>query len=331
MPAQVGLDIGSATIRLIGFTGNKLSVIGSILNPTGALTSEAEKDQMAIATSISRLFEELKVKQDKVVLSLGEEFVYSRMIEIPKMSKAEFSSSLKWLAEQYIPVALDQVELKSQILGETAKGTMKVLLVGASKLAIGRLMKIIEKTNLTPMGIETQMMAVARGLNLKKVSDPSLVLNIGGGGSEIGVVKNGVNEAVYAVPVGGQAMTRALATELKMDYWQAEEYKKTYGLDETQMEGKIAKAMMTVVSRILLEVEKAIAAYQGGQGGARIERLYLVGGGAVTKGLGVVLTERLGLEAVLGDPFMALGIKLDKEVAGKSAYTTAVGLAWKKV
>ena len=185
MPAQIGLDIGSATIRLVGFSGNKLTAIGSIVNPVGALTSENEKDKEAIADSISRLFEGLEVKQDRVVLSLGEEFVYSRLIEIPQMSKTEFASSLRWLAEQYIPVALDQVELKSQILGGTKKGTMRVLLVGASKLAIERLMKILEKTNLTPVGIETQMMAVARGLNLEKVSSPSLALNIGGGGSEV--------------------------------------------------------------------------------------------------------------------------------------------------
>jgi len=43
------------------------------------------------------------------------------VISLPKLSKDELISALKWEAEQYVPIPLNEVTLTHQIIGETKK------------------------------------------------------------------------------------------------------------------------------------------------------------------------------------------------------------------
>ena len=68
-----------------------------------------------------------------------------------------------------------------------------------------------------------------------------------------GIIQNGVLVFNYSVPLGGVALTRAIASDFGLQPDQAEEYKKVYGLSDKNFGGKVAKAIEPVLIALVLK------------------------------------------------------------------------------
>jgi type IV pilus assembly protein PilM len=172
------------------------------------------------------------------------------------------------------------------------------------------------------------MLSVSRALG--RPGQTSIVLDIGGRATDIGIIKNGQLALSRSVPTAGYAFTRAVAQGVGISEIQAEEYKKTYGLDQTQLEGKVGSALAPVFKVITDEVRKAIHYYQGESGGDLPTSLILIGAGAGLPGVVSTLSKSLNFEVSIGNPFQ--NIAIDKTVVGNvesyaPLYTQAIGLA----
>jgi type IV pilus assembly protein PilM len=114
---------------------------------------------------------------------------------------------------------------------------------------------------------------------------------------------------------------------------QAEEYKKAYGLDSSVLEGKVAQALIPSFGQIVEQIQKTINFYLQKNPNEVIKRLILSGGTALMPGITTFLTQKLGLETVIGDPF-AQFIKdknFPQELVGKGTrFATAAGLAMRE-
>ena len=111
---------------------------------------------------------------------------------------------------------------------------------------------------------------------------------------------------------------------------QAEEYKKTYGLSEQQLEGKIKKALDPVFRMVSDEMKKAIHFYQSEEKGELPRSAVLAGGTAGMPYAASALTKLLGIEVVVGNPFSQITVDPEtvKSLSGYAPYySVAVGLA----
>ncbi len=178
MSAHLGLDIGSYSIKLaqVEKKGKEYQLIayGETRTPAN-LDSEIETDQFSIAEVIKKLVLDCKTTTKTVVLSISEANVYSQAVELPYLSKNELASAINLEAEQYIPIPLEEIQLEYLTLRtppkEAIESKMEVLLLGAKKRALERLVKIAEKAELIPTAAETETFALNRGL----VVDPHKV------------------------------------------------------------------------------------------------------------------------------------------------------------
>lgn len=337
MSAVIGLDIGSHNIKLIELEKQKdvftLISAGSMPTPPKSLSSTLAIDDQSLVFVIKNLIKETGAKATDVNIALPESQVFSRVIEIPSLSSRELSSAIRWEAEQYIPMPIDQVNIDYTILrdgSKTSTGKMDVLLVAAPKTLLERYMNILDQVELTPLAAETEVIASIRSLNR---SVPTLhhvmVVAFGAQTTDIAIVKDGIVLFTRSVAVGGDSLSRALVQTLDFNILQAEEYKKTYGLNQTMLEGKLFTAFRPIMDTLIGEIRRAIGFFEERQKGDHIEVILLSGGSAKLPGIVPFFAESLGVEVQTANPWV--GITKDARFSvldGEGPlFSVAVGLA----
>jgi type IV pilus assembly protein PilM len=333
---SVGLDIGSQSIKMIELTrdGNVVNLGASGIISYRGVVPEAAKDEkelLPLAEAIKKLRHEAQITATEVNLSLSESQVFTRNIKFPLLNDQEIASAVKWEAEQYIPIPVNEAVIQHQIIErkETAvPPEVKVLLVAVPRELVEKYLKVVQLANLTVVGVETELLALTRSLApLDKVA---LVLDFGATSTDIAIAKNGVLVFSRSVPTAGEALTRALAAGLGITPLQAEEYKKTYGLSGSQLEGKIGRILEPVIKLIAEEIKKAIQFYQTEEQGEAPTNIIVSGGTSGMPELITSLSQLLGLEVVLGNPFLKINVAAEvrKNLQNFAPlYSVAVGLA----
>ena len=172
------------------------------------------------------------------------------------------------------------------------------------------------------------MVAVTRALTFGVKTGATLIVHIGALSTVLSIVDSVSLSFSYVMSVGGVALTRALSQSLAIPLPQAEEYKRTYGLDASQLEGKVRQSLLLVIEQITGEVRKAIE-YHATVDKSRVTRIVLSGGGAYLPDFTTYLSQVFGgIEVVVADPFVAAkpgrGVSLPRE---RAVYTVASGLS----
>lgn len=337
MNTIAGLDIGSHSIKLIELAreGDQVALIaaGSMPTPPKALTSILQADTEALAVAIKQLFRDTGTKTRTVNIALPESKVFTRVIEVPQLSPRELTSAIKWEAEQYIPLPLDQVNVDFTVLRDSkATGTnkMEVLLVAAPKALVDRYVSIMELSDISVIGAETEIIATSRaiGRSLPRVRTV-MIISLGAQTTDIAILRTGTLMFTRSVSAGGEAMTRAIAQNLDFNVTQAEEYKRAYGLQQDKLEGKITTAAKPIMDTIIGEVKRAMAFYSEKYKEDHVDTVILSGGTARLPGMVTYLAQALTCEVQLANPWVGIAKDARFNVLNTEGanFSIAVGLA----
>ncbi len=312
MAHLIGLDLGCFSIKVVRLSkrgkGYRLEAIGITLNPYGERPGADEASQVKVAETVKKLLSETKLLSSKVMFALPESLVYTRVVEMPVLSDSELASAIHWEAEQYVPVPLDQVNIDYQVIDRPEKSKenekMSVFLVAAPKTVVSRTIELASRCGLEVVGLETEMVALSRAM-VPEIPGmgPTMLVSLGASNINLAIMRQGMLVFTYSLESGGTALTRAISTEFGLEFPQAEEYKRTYGLDPSQLEGKVRECLRPLVDRFLSEARKAIQYYNSSNQEAPIKRVILAGGTALLPGLVAYTAENLGMEVVLGNAF----------------------------
>lgn len=340
----VGLNFGKTGFRAVELEKRKeglgIANIGIYENSKLNFASSQKEDMDSISEHLSIFFKETGFNTSHVVMGLDENQVFMRIIKVPAMSDKELKSAVKYEAEQYIPLPLDQINLSFQRLDPdlAEKDKINVQIVAAKKDILERYVSIAKKAKLVPYAIEPETLALGRALG-DSVEAPlgTLILNVGYSGSVIVVTYGGFVRFTRSVPVGGDVLTKQIQQELSLDITQAEEYKKAYGMDPMQAEGKIYNVIKPVVDNLILEIKRATVFFTKHNNNATIRKLVLTGGTALMPELLTYIAKNVDFEVQAANPLanFLLSPKLEPKrkdlVQQGPTYATAVGLALREI
>lgn len=337
----IGLDLGSYTIKAVELSKNsnkfRVDAAGSIATPPGSLLTESRVEQEAVVAAIKKLFHDAKISNNEVRVALPESQVYTMVIETPPLSEKELASSIRWEAEQYIPVPLDEVVIDWRILIQGKKEGEKnqVLLVAAPKRIIEKYQKILESAGLIAVSLETELISTSRALIATVPQIPTvMIVNIGAGTTDFSIITNGVMGFTRSIPTGGMAFTRALKQDLQLEESQAEEYKKAYGFQEDKLEGKAAASLKPLMNSIVSELQKGIGFFKEKYPNEKLTVVLVSGGSSALPGLIPFLASELGVETQVGNPWV--NFEIDAKIAQNlsqadgAIYAVATGLAMRE-
>lgn len=335
-----GFDIGSDTLKAVWLDVEEenVTLLSCVALPTPphGMVSESLLDQEEMAHTIKQMLTEGKITSTSAHIALADNQVFTKVIEMPVLSDKELFSAIKWEAEQYIPASLSTMTLDNLVLKQiqTEQGPkMLVLLVAAPTILIQRYQRVLEMAGLHIASVETDILSIVRSALPDGESPTSFIIHIGSVTTAFAIVQQGVIIFTYSIPVGGLAIDRAIASDFGFSLNQADEYKRTYGVTQENLSGKIGKSISPILSSIVSETKKALAYYKEKyQNTLPVQQLLLSGGTTGIPGIASYFAEQCGVETSLINPFEVKKIgQVPKEIAGNaSEFGTAIGLALKE-
>lgn len=308
MPA-LALDIGTYSIKaLSGNPGTKPSIkkAAEIFNTTGIAVPTDDTSQEKLVLLLEAAFNDYDLPRNDVRVSIPETVVSTKVIAIPSLSDAELASAIGWQAEQHIPIPPEELTLEYQVLYRPQKNEnapMRVLLVGVRKQLVERFVSMFNQLGVEPTLLETHILSILRSLQFEASDPTTLVAHIGASSMNISIVHGGELKFVLSHLNGGQLLTKSLEQTLGLDSTQSEQYKRTYGLDEAQFQGKVRQALFPAVQLLVGELRKAIQFFVNQNPQESVKRIVLSGGTASMPGLVEYITSELGVEVLVVAPF----------------------------
>lgn len=339
----VGLDIGSATVKLVEMREKKggqyhLQRIGIEPLSPEAIVDGSIMDSSLVVDAIQKLNEQTGVKTPSFATSVSGHSVIIKKIELPVMDPDELAESIQWEAEQHIPFDINDVRLDYMTLGgdEPGRETMEVLLVAVKREKVNDYVSVISQSGRTPAIVDVDAFAIQNAYELNYDLDPLKVValvNMGAGVTNINIVARGQSVFWRDISFGGNQFTEALQREFSLSFDQAEMLKRgeaagSYTLSDAR------KVLDGVSGEMANEIQKTFDFFAATSSEGPIDELVLSGGCALTPNLLDVLRERFGVPTELLNPFARIHYRdFDAEWLQSIApmLAVAVGLAMRRV
>lgn len=180
-----GLDIGYKSIKLVQIkgTGNGAHLWGAVEAsiPEGILRKEGIREKEKLVSAIKQAMAEAKphpITAKIVSSALPESLVFTKSIDLPKMSQKEINKNVPYQATEFFPIPPAETYMDWQVVGER-DNRIEVLVVAAPKLVVSAITEVISMAGLELMGLETKPIAVARALINPRDDNTYLILDIG--------------------------------------------------------------------------------------------------------------------------------------------------------
>jgi type IV pilus assembly protein PilM len=331
----VGMDISTSFVRVVQLkregTGNPaLVTYGQAAFPDGLTMTDSVIDQDKIAAVISGLMKELKITASQVVTGIPSVDAFATVIQTPKLNPADLAKAMKLQADQYIPMAIDQVKMDWQGVGAgKTPDQMKVLLVAAPNGVVNKYLAIVEKAGLQLNSLELNAIAQARSL-MPKSDVAAVIVNIGDLSTEINIIQERAPQLIRSVTIGGQTLIRAVSQSLGLDEAQADQFLNKFGLTQTKLEGQVAKAIKPSLDTLVTEINSSIKYFMAENPGSKIEKLIISGQTATLPELSTYFANSSGLPVEMANPWQNISYpatEQDRLRQNALAYGVAAGLA----
>jgi len=237
----IGLDVGAAYIKVVelrpGSKGLTVTGVGIMPTPPGCIENDEIIDPGVLATAVKQLLTESGIKTKSVVASVaGQSSVVVRVIEVPRMSDKELAETMRWEIDRHIPFAPDEVVKDYSVVirpdEDVTSANMAILLAVAQNAVVSGQMQIILECGLTPHAIDVETLASARSiLDISDAYNAETValVNIGASKTDIGIYEYGTLVLPRVIPMGGNALTQAIAAKLGITNEEAERMKLQFG------------------------------------------------------------------------------------------------------
>lgn len=332
-----GLDIGSISIKAVVLSHRgkqpKLLSYGSVATPNPGMVSDADTDLEVVSKTIKSLLSSLNSPASSLMIALPESKTFTRVIDdLPFLTDDELASSVKYSAEEFVPLPTDQVNLYWQVIDRSKQHNHTLVFVVASpKNVVNKYLKVLEKIGVKPVALETELIALTRSvIGPNPYAPTTLIIQMGGASTDFAVVSKGVILLTRSIATGGISLTRALAQYLNFELTQAEEYKKVYGILSDQLEGKIYQVLKPLIDLMISEANRVVQSFHAKYPENPVKRVVLAGSAAKLPGLVVYFANSLGLETQEADPwyFVEKDPSLQTKLAATAPdFAVAVGLA----
>ena len=314
----VGLDIGSNSLKLAEIV--EIPKKGYILNrflqiplPRGVVVDGVPVEQQELAIKIKELFKQSRCKRKGVVTSLSGHSVIVKKVTFPVMEEIELRDLIKDEVGKYLPFEnTEEVNFDFQILSENEfnANQMDVILVAAKRDIITIYADVIKEAGLNSMIVDVDSFALETMYEENyEFEDTEMVIliNIGASITNINVVKGGASVFTRDFTLAGNSVTEAVAQKLGSDFDEAETAK-IEGIGGSELEQQeFRDSLITYADPICSEIERSIDYFRSTYGGEYIKHVLLSGGSAKIPGIANDLSQRLGVEVEIADPFRKIG------------------------
>ncbi|MEX0881355.1 MAG: type IV pilus assembly protein PilM [Candidatus Saccharimonadales bacterium] len=337
-----GMDIGHSSLKVMqleaGAGKNKSPrVVGygsSYRYAVNSITGGVIVDYKALSEALHDLFDRGlagTISSRNVACTIPMSHSFSRPLKLPAMDDDDLKQAVHLEAEQYIPVAPENLYIDYDVVRRDDKN-IDILVVATPKNIIESYMKFLESMGLEPVALEPTMNATARifGMADPANDQPTVLVDFGAEATDIAVYDKTlfVNSTVQG---GSNTMISLIAQNLGISREEAFKVKNEEGLKLSGHLRDIGKAVKPTLDNLLREIHKIVRYYDDrvAVGGRKISQAIMTGGGTNMPGLSDYLAEELGIPVRMLDPWSKInfGPLTPPDELERSMFITVAGEA----
>jgi type IV pilus assembly protein PilM len=298
MALNVGLDIGTTAVRAAVIqTGRgkpKLRKYGQVALPEGTVVGGEIVDEAIMRDALSELWKSAKLPKKRIVVGLANQRVIVRRIDIEYMDEEQLAEALPFQAQEYIPIPVDEAILDFVPLEEfttpDGQAMLSVLVVAAQRSMADDLLRMVNQAvggRVLAMDLQAfGLVRAAQGADEAMASGTAAIVDIGGGITQVSVVKDGTVRFLRILGMGGDAFTEVLREDLDLGLDQADQLKRRVGVapdepeaDESE-DGRARRALTRMGDQLIDEIRGSIDYYLSQSNDTGVDTVYISGNGA---------------------------------------------------
>lgn len=303
----LSLNLGMQTVSLAEFEvlpGGGLHLLGFAKSEL-ILDSAADATRpLQIETVAKELRETLKANVGAPVYAcLPSQAVFSRFLKLPGATPEDVESIVGFEAQQNIPFPIEEVVWNHQIMGDRRDESWDVALVAIKTEQLTEVLDATTRGGLSARNVDMAPMALYNAFryNYPEVEESSLLIDLGARTTNLIFSENGRTFS-RSIPIGGHAISAAIAKEFEQDITLAEKLKIEKGLvglggayadPEDPIEARLSKVIRNTMTRLHAEIARSVNFYRSTHGGTTPKRVFLCGGGTPLRYIAEFFVEKL--------------------------------------
>ncbi|TMG90805.1 MAG: pilus assembly protein PilM [Betaproteobacteria bacterium] len=315
----MGVDISSSALKLVELseTGKgayrlERYAVEPLAKDVVTDGNIANLDQ--VADALRRAHKRLGSRNRNVALALPAAMVITKKIIVPTgQTEEELELQVETEANQYIPFALDEVNLDFQILGPAPNNAdeVEVLIAASRKEKVEDRVAIAEAAGLKPRVMDVESYATEEAFQMIAPSLPAngrdqniALVDIGAHVMHFYVLRN--NQILFSrdQAFGGNQLTHEIQRAFNLSPEEAESAKKNAGLPENYD----ADVLQPFMETLALEITRALQFFFTSTSYSQVDQVVLAGGCALVPGLDELVAKRAGVNAIVGNPFANMSV-----------------------
>jgi type IV pilus assembly protein PilM len=345
LPPLLGMDISSSSVKMVELVDAGKGALRVERYAIEALPKDSVVDGNianleAVVDTVGRGWKKLSTRTKNVAMALPTAAVITKVIIVQAgLREEELEVQVESEANQYIPFALEEVNLDFQVIGPapTSPDEMQVLIAASRKEKVDDRMAVAEAAGLKAIVMDVENYAVQASFELIRKQFPSdgkdqniALVDVGANVMNIVVLRNDQSVYTREQAFGGAQLTQDIMRQYGMSQEEAEAAKRTGGLPDNYE----SEVLRPFLENVALEIQRAMQFFFTSTQFNSVEHILLTGGSAVIPGMDDMVTTRTQVNTLIANPFASMAIspriQLRRLVADAPSLMVACGLALRR-
>lgn len=344
-PSLFGLDISSSSVKMLEIVDagkDVYRVDRYVIEPVprDAVVDGNISNLEAVAEAVKRGHKKLATRTKHVAMAVPSGAVITKKIIVPAaLREEELEVQVETEANQYIPFALDEVNLDFQVIGPSTSNPeeQEVLIAATRKEKVEDRVAVAESAGLKAIVMDVESYAQMSALSLVVKQLPQggkdqniAVVDVGANVTNVNVLRNGQSVYSREQAFGGNQLTQEIVGRYGMSAEEAENAKRSGGLPD-DFQAEVLRPFMENVS---MEVQRALQFFFTSTSYHQVDHILLAGGSAVISGLDEVVHSRTQVPTLVANPFAAMQtsprVQIKRLMLDAPSLIVACGLAMRR-
>ncbi|QSH39133.1 pilus assembly protein PilM [Candidatus Kaiserbacteria bacterium] len=290
MPAA-GIDISDTSIKYLDATYSSAGLVPRVFDvvrlPNGVVVEGVVQDRAQLSDALRELKE--RHGRNFANVSLPEEHAYLYTIEVPTAHKQkDILQVVEFSLSEHAPIPSDNAVFNYDVIRQQGNVT-EVSVTVFPKDVIETYKQAFEDSGFQVKSFELEDQSIARSIIPVGSKSVSMVIDFGRTRTGITIALGQIPIFSTTVKIGGNVLTEAIIAQFNVSEEEADEIKRTQGLEDCEDEA-LKKTLTDTTNALIDEIRRHYRYWdtrrdEEGNRIAGIERIFLCGGAVGLKGL----------------------------------------------
>jgi type IV pilus assembly protein PilM len=317
--SYIGVDISSTSVKVLELSksgsGYRVEAYAVEPLPENAVVEKNIKELDGVRVTVEKAIQKCRSKVKQAVVAVPGSSVITKVLDMDaELKEDEIEERLQIEGEQYIPFPMEEVTMDFALLGPspTQESQQQVLLAAGKRELVEDRESSLNDAGLDCRVVDVETYAMLRAMPLLEdqiesdaINDQVIaIMDIGHSMTTMTVVHEGRIVHYKEQVFGGKQLTEEIMRRYGQTLAEAGRMKKQGGLPDDY----VPEVLEPFKESVIQQVSRSLQFFYASTEYNDVDVVFLAGGSSAIPGLSQLVTEKLGTQALIANPFINMSL-----------------------